>query len=174
MKGLKHHIKYNVLAEEVLEYFLRTTMLQVEEHLILKDTEFKPEEEPFIYEKDTFNSRDLRVGLANSVDPDKMVTSPSHQKLHCLPQVSILSLHYLPFCFRYLSMYHPFLKNYTTFMARASLGTWKFIRDMGSSSHWGFIMAPGQEANGDNLASEVFLVFYTIMVCWMYSLGLPW
>ena len=36
-------------------------------------------------------------------------------------------------------------------MARTSLGPWKFIRDMGSSSHWGLIMALGQEAYGDNL-----------------------
>ena len=35
-----------------------------------------------------------------------------------------------------------------TFMARTSLGPWKFVRDMGSSSHWGFIMAPCQVANG--------------------------
>ena len=37
-----------------------------------------------------------------------------------------------------------------TLMARTALGPWKFIRDMGSSSHWGLIMAPGQEANVDN------------------------
>ena len=36
-------------------------------------------------------------------------------------------------------------------MARTSLGPWKFIRDMGSSSHWGLIMAPGQEVYGDYL-----------------------
>ena len=28
---------------------------------------------------------------------------------------------------------------------------WKFVLDMGSLSHWGLIIAPGQEANGDNL-----------------------
>ena len=32
-------------------------------------------------------------------------------------------------------------------MARKSLGLWKFVREMGSSSHRGLIMAPGQEAN---------------------------
>ena len=42
----------------------------------------------------------------------------------------------------------------TTSMARRSLGPWKFIRDMGGSSHWGLIMPPGQEANGDNLGSD--------------------
>ena len=35
-------------------------------------------------------------------------------------------------------------------MAQSSLGQCKFIRDMGSSSQWGSIMAPGQEANDDN------------------------
>ena len=33
----------------------------------------------------------------------------------------------------------------------------KFIRDMGSSSHWGLIMAPVQEANSDNLHSDCML-----------------
>ena len=32
----------------------------------------------------------------------------------------------------------------------SSLGPWEFVRDMGSSSHWGLIMALGQEATGDN------------------------
>ena len=36
-------------------------------------------------------------------------------------------------------------------MARTSLGLWKFVPDMGSSSQRGLIMAPGQEAIGDNL-----------------------
>ena len=44
----------------------------------------------------------------------------------------------------------------------------KFIQDMGSSSHCGLIMALGQEANGDSFG--VFLIFYTIMVCCVYSL----
>ena len=38
-----------------------------------------------------------------------------------------------------------------TSIVRTSLGPWKFIRDMGSSNHRGLIMAPCQEANGDNL-----------------------
>ena len=37
-----------------------------------------------------------------------------------------------------------------TSMARTSLGQWKIVRNMGSSSHW-LIMVPGQEANDDNL-----------------------
>ena len=36
-----------------------------------------------------------------------------------------------------------------TSMARTSLGPWKFVRDMGSSSFWGLILALGQEANGE-------------------------
>ena len=32
-------------------------------------------------------------------------------------------------------------------------GTFKFVRDMGSSSHRGLTMAPGQEANGDDLVN---------------------
>ena len=36
-------------------------------------------------------------------------------------------------------------------MAQTSLGQWKFVRDMGSSSHRRLIMAPVQEANSDNL-----------------------
>ena len=35
-----------------------------------------------------------------------------------------------------------------TSMARTSLGPWKFVREMGSSSQWDLIMAPGQETNG--------------------------
>ena len=36
-------------------------------------------------------------------------------------------------------------------MARTPRVQLKFVLEMGSSSHWGLIMAPGQEANGDNL-----------------------
>ena len=39
-------------------------------------------------------------------------------------------------------------------MARTSLGPWKFVRDMGSYSHWELIMVPGQEANSDNLGKS--------------------
>ena len=59
-----------------------------------------------------------------------------------------------------------------TSMARTSLGPMKFVRDMGSSSHWGLIMAPVQEANSDNLG-EIFSIFYTTIVCWVYSLESP-
>ena len=41
-----------------------------------------------------------------------------------------------------------------TSMDRTSLGPWKFVRDMGSSSHWELIIAPGQEANEDNLGKS--------------------
>ena len=59
-----------------------------------------------------------------------------------------------------------------TNFSRTSLGPWKFVRDMGCSSHWELIIAPVQEANGDNLG-ETFSIFYTIMACWVYSLELP-
>ena len=41
-----------------------------------------------------------------------------------------------------------------TSVVRTSLGPWKFIREMGSSNHRGLIMAPCQEANGDNLGKS--------------------
>ena len=44
------------------------------------------------------------------------------------------------------------LKLYSrTSMARTSLGPWQCVRFVGSSSHCGLIMVPGQEANGDKL-----------------------
>ena len=43
-----------------------------------------------------------------------------------------------------------------TSTARTSLGPWKCVRDMGSSSHWGLIMVPSQKANGDNLGIFFF------------------
>ena len=57
------------------------------------------------------------------------------------------------FCFRWSSVL-----SCRTSMVRISLGRWKFVparwkfvRDMGSSSHWRLIIALGQEVNGDNL-----------------------
>ena len=44
--------------------------------------------------------------------------------------------------------------NSRTSMARTSLGPWKFVRDMGSSSHRGLIMAQVQEAKSDNLGKS--------------------
>ena len=38
----------------------------------------------------------------------------------------------------------------STSKARTSFGPWKFVRDIGSSSHWGLIIVSGQEANEDN------------------------
>ena len=51
-----------------------------------------------------------------------------------------------------------------TSMARTSLGPQKIVRDMGSSSHCGLIIVPGQEANSDNLGN-FSSIFYTIIVC---------
>ena len=39
-------------------------------------------------------------------------------------------------------------------MAQTSLWPWKLVQDMGSSSHWGLIMAPGQEVNNDVLGKS--------------------
>ena len=39
-------------------------------------------------------------------------------------------------------------------MAQTSLGPWKFVRNMGSSSHCGLVMAPVQEVNSDNLGKS--------------------
>ena len=58
-----------------------------------------------------------------------------------------------------------------TSMARTSLRQWKFVRGVGCSRHWGFIIAPSQEANGDYSGKSV--LFYIIMVCWVYSLESP-
>ena len=41
-----------------------------------------------------------------------------------------------------------------TSMARTALRPWKFVRDMGSSSHSGLIMTSDQEANSDNLGKS--------------------
>ena len=38
-----------------------------------------------------------------------------------------------------------------TSMARTSVGPWKFVRDMGSSSHWELFIAQGEKANENNL-----------------------
>ena len=62
---------------------------------------------------------------------------------------------------------------YIHIMARTSFGPWKFVRDMGSSSHWGLIMTPVQEAKSDNLGFFFFSIFYTMIVCRVYSLELP-
>ena len=54
--------------------------------------------------------------------------------------------------------------NYSqTSMARTSLGPWKFVRNMGSSSHWGLIMTPLQEANSDNLGKS-----FRFSTQWLY------
>ena len=55
-------------------------------------------------------------------------------------------------------------------MAQTSLGPWKFIRDMGTLSHWGLIMAPVQEANSDNLGKSFwFSTQWLYVECTHYS-----
>ena len=50
-----------------------------------------------------------------------------------------------------------------TSMARTTLGPQKTVRDMGSSSQWGLIIVPGQEAKIDNLGN-FFFIFFTILL----------
>ena len=45
-----------------------------------------------------------------------------------------------------------------TSIAGTSLGPWKCVRDIGSSSHWELIMASGQESNCDNLGKSFDLL----------------
>ena len=47
-------------------------------------------------------------------------------------------------------------------MVWTSLGPYKVVLDMGSSSLRGLIIVPGQEANGDNLGMST--IFYKMMV----------
>ena len=58
---------------------------------------------------------------------------------------------------------YPMVQYSRTSMARTPLGPWKFVRDMGSSSHWGLILAPVQEANNDNLGKS-----FRVSTQWLY------
>ena len=59
---------------------------------------------------------------------------------------------YCLICLMYIkTKFTPFSTYSQNSIARTSFGPWKFILDIGSSSHGGFIIAQGQEANGDNL-----------------------
>ena len=51
----------------------------------------------------------------------------------------------------FMYMLRSVLGDLFTVMAQTYLRPWKFVRDMGSSSHWDLIMAPDQEANDDHL-----------------------
>ena len=46
------------------------------------------------------------------------------------------------------------IKYIRTSVTRTCSGPWKFVRDIGSSSHWGLIMTPGQEANEHDLGKS--------------------
>ena len=69
-------------------------------------------------------------------------------------------------------------------VAWTSLGPWKLVWDIGSSSHWGLIMAPVQEANSDNLGKSFWFstqwLYVECSACIKGSLGvrdsqkLPW
>ena len=53
--------------------------------------------------------------------------------------------------------------------AHMSAGTFSQIPS-NLNGHWGLIMAPVQEGNSDNLGKSIF---YTTIVCWVYSLESP-
>ena len=55
-----------------------------------------------------------------------------------------------------------------TSVARTPLGPWKLVRDRGSSSQWGLIIAPGQELDRD-----IFFIFFNMKVCCVFSLESP-
>ena len=50
-------------------------------------------------------------------------------------------------------------------MAQTPLGQWKLVRNMGSSSQRGLIIAPGQEAKKD-----IFSIFLNVNVYYVFSL----
>ena len=56
-----------------------------------------------------------------------------------------------------------------TSMARTSLEPWKFVREMGSSSQWDLIMAPGRETNGDIYGNVFDLQQNNGMLCDIYG-----
>ena len=70
-------------------------------------------------------------------------------------------------------------------------GTMEICSDMGSSSHWGLIMAPVQEANSDNLGksfnflhndcmlsvlirNEAILMSLFVYLCWGFTAQSTW
>ena len=48
-------------------------------------------------------------------------------------------------------------------MAQTSLGPQKLVLNIGSSSYWGLIISPGQEADGDSLGLS-FLLYEAILM----------
>ena len=68
-----------------------------------------------------------------------------------------------------------YLRYNRTSIARTSLGPWKFVLDMGSSSHRELIIAPDEETNGYNLGMyfrssikyEFGLLSVLIRITWM-------
>ena len=79
--------------------------------------------------------------LTLAVAPSGGIYDHSSTKPRSLPLV-YLAHRYI---FLYAWIYSP------TSMAQTSFGPWKFVLNIGSFSHWGLIIVPGQEANEDNL-----------------------
>ena len=48
----------------------------------------------------------------------------------------------------------------------------EYTLDMGSSSYWGLIVAPDQDAKGNNLGMYFSIYFLKQKGCWKYSLSL--
>ena len=105
---------------------------------------------------------EVRISRSVSVSPLEFEIT----RVHC----TCVSLIYITFLFVQVQLLgrtrHFFfiLSSYSRIsMARTSLGPWKFVRDMGSSSHWGLIMAPVQEANSDDLGKS-----FRFSTQWLY------
>ena len=62
---------------------------------------------------------------------------------------NVFGLHRNPLLYLWnIAVKHVYSRNS---IARTPLGPWRFNLVLGRSSNWGLIIAPGQEANGDNL-----------------------
>ena len=80
-----------------------------------------------------------------------------------LENTAFIVVHIVVFKATKIKIFRSEEKYSRTSMSRTSLDPWKFVRDMGSSSHWGLIMAPVQEANSDNLRKS-----FRFSTQWLY------
>ena len=82
--------------------------------------------------------------------PFCVVEITDHHKTCLRPHLGWSDYHCM-FPAKQKSLCHEAVIYSQTAMSQTSLGPWKFVPDMSSSSHRGWITAPGQEANEDNL-----------------------
>ena len=106
----------------------------------------------------------------NKTNNTRQTVNGMPSQIHALPHwtfpiqkpvltCSTLHSYWFNSLYNYITMSWKKKSKYSrTSMARTSLEPWKLVRDMGSSSDWGLIMAPDQEANSDNLGKS-FLHF---------------